>query len=47
LVFLRSCSVLRAYPVRALPTEDDGINVETDPEDEWRARQRAATDGLR
>ena len=42
-----ACSVLRAYPVREMATEDDSINVEMDPEDEWRVRQQIDEAGMR
>lgn len=32
--------VLRAVPVREIPTEDGSINVEMDPEDQFKAVQR-------
>lgn len=40
-------SVLHAHPVRELATEDDSINVEMDPEDEFCVRQRIDAAGLR
>lgn len=40
-------SVLRAHPVQELATEDNSINVEMDPEDEWRVRQQIEDDGMR
>lgn len=43
----RTISVLHAHPVRELATEDDSINVEMDPEDEWRMRQQVADSGMR
>eukprot|EP00887_Chlorella_sp_A99_P005114 scaffold25.g5114.t1 len=43
----RSISVLRALPVRELATEDDSVNVEMDPEDEFRARDSVSSSGLR
>jgi hypothetical protein len=45
--FLTRNSVLRACPVRELATEDGAVNVEMDPEDEWRVRQELAGRGLR
>lgn len=45
LLLLRS--VLRAHPVRELATEDNSVNVEMDPEDEWHARQQIEEDGMR
>lgn len=42
-----SISVLRAYPVQEVSTEDNSINVEMDPEDEWRVRQQIDAEGLR
>lgn len=36
--------VLKAFPVRELMTEDDSINVEMDPEDEFRVRESITTD---
>jgi hypothetical protein len=33
--------------VRELATEDDSINVEQDPEDQWRVRQAIEGAGMR
>lgn len=41
------CSVLRAHPVREVVTEDNAINVEMDPEDEWTVRQQIEEAGMR
>ena len=40
------CRVLRALPVQEIPMEDGSINVEMDPEDQFRAVQRIAEDKL-
>ena len=41
------CRVLKAYPVKELQTEDDRINVEMDPEDDFKIRQLIDSDNLR
>ncbi|KAL4433628.1 hypothetical protein ABPG75_000069 [Micractinium tetrahymenae] len=43
----RTVSVLEAHPVREVGTEDNSVNVEMDPEDEWAVRQRIDAAGLR
>ncbi|KAK9818670.1 hypothetical protein WJX74_002471 [Apatococcus lobatus] len=43
----RVMRVLKAYPVKELQTEDDRINVEMDPEDDFQVRQLIEKDNLR
>ncbi|KAL4450629.1 hypothetical protein ABPG77_000985 [Micractinium sp. CCAP 211/92] len=43
----RTVSVLEAHPVQESSTEDDSVNVEMDPADEWAVRQQIHAAGLR
>ncbi len=41
------CRILKAYPGVELQTEDDRINVEMDPEDDFRVRQQMQQENMR
>ena len=41
------CRVTRALPVQEIAIEDGSINVEMDPEDQFRAVQSLTAEGLK